>query len=236
MDHSYIAGLFDGEGSVMVITIKEKNKKVGTLFRFRPVIKIAQKNREVLDEIQRYLGFGHVDKMNRKNNGEVHNYIVNGLNGVNLFIDAIAQHSFIKKEALLKCKELIELQKNRSHRLPYTMEELLKTIEIRDSIFKLNSKTRSNMKQKYVKETILKEHYWIKDINEWDKKRMENAHAASKEFYKNNKRQRNLTEIDCECGCKNKIYKYDERGREKKFMQGHNQKGKHWSIIREVIK
>lgn len=83
MNERYIAGFFDGEGSAMIVTSKGKTNQ-GIVFRIRPIIKIAQKHRFVLDEIQRFLGFGHVDSY-----PGIFNYVTNGNIGVKKFVTRI---------------------------------------------------------------------------------------------------------------------------------------------------
>lgn len=178
MNEDYIAGFFDGEGSAMVITVK-RTMKSGAIFRFRPVIRIAQNNREVLDEMKDFLSFGHVTK----SSNDCHLYVVNGLDNVLLFIEKITNHCHLKTDVLLKVKELALFQKNASKRnKPYTLNETLKMLDLRDQVFALNQKTRSNMVQKYPKEIVISETTFYTD-EEWIKFRSEEGRQNMEKRY-----------------------------------------------------
>ena len=80
MNSKYIAGFFDGEGSGMILTIRRK-MKAGIIYRFRPVIKIAQKTNGVIEAINDFIGYGHIDYEKRRNG-----YVINGVEGVLAFV------------------------------------------------------------------------------------------------------------------------------------------------------
>jgi len=171
MNNSYIAGFFDGEGCAMVLTIKRRLKS-GTLFRFRPTIKIAQKQPKVLYRIREFLGFGTI--IGRKG---VFSLQINGLDKVLKFIQEIALSSVVKQKQLYLLQELATFQKNNLANHPYSKDDLLLMIALRDSIFALNCLSRKNLKQKYPKEIILAEHSFV-NITRWQKSRHHNRIAA----------------------------------------------------------
>ena len=185
MNDRYIAGFFDGEGSAMILTIRRK-LKTGILYRFRPVIKISQKSPAVLFEMMEHLRLGHVEKINKTSTASL---IVNGLAGVMSFVERIEKYSFVKKSALRCMYELAEFQNAKRRNRPYTYKETLKALEIRDRLFKWNCITRRGIVQKYSRERILNETYFIKDIKAWDKKRLKNSHKS----YLKNRRERSLS-------------------------------------------
>ena len=155
MNADYIAGFFDGEGSAMIITVKRKYGE-RIIYRFRPVIKIAQKNKRILTIIKDYFHFGHVDAM-YCNPYLRHQYIINGLDGVISFAESISSSCFTKNEILELIKEFALYQKARWNRgkTHYNKEELFWMIDMRDKLFDFNGINRSNMKQKYPKDIIL---------------------------------------------------------------------------------
>ncbi|EKE04834.1 MAG: hypothetical protein ACD_19C00431G0011 [uncultured bacterium] len=55
---AYIAGLFDGDGAIMALIEKHSEKKFG--FRVRVILKVTQKNPEVLHWIQKTTKLGNV--------------------------------------------------------------------------------------------------------------------------------------------------------------------------------
>lgn len=179
MNEKYIAGFFDGEGSAMILTIRTiRNSKIN--YRFRPVIRIVQKNREVLDEIAKFIGFGYVTTERG-----IYLYVLNGLDGVINFCDMIKRHAIYKKKMLELLKELALFQRNKKS-IPYSKEEMKYVLSIRNAVFSLNSRNRDNIKQKYTDERVLNENYFIDDINEWNKNRTRNGVKAMIKHNKEN--------------------------------------------------
>ena len=176
MDKKYIAGFFDGEGSAMILTIRRK-MKTGVIYRFRPVVRIMQKTPKVLTVIKVYLGYGHVTPTSK----EGYVYVVNGLEGVLRFVRMIAPHCFIKHDALLVIGKLAEFQSSHQRNIPDTLEDTIKMLDIRDTVFELNSITRSGLKQKYPREQILAETTFVSDIRQWQLKRAEKGAIALEE-------------------------------------------------------
>jgi hypothetical protein len=218
MDESYIAGFFDGEGSAMILTIK-REMKTGTIFRFRPIIKISQKYRKALDCIQEHLGFGNV--VMAPSSG-VHEYVVNGLDGVMEFVDRIKPRSIIKKDVLSNIRELATFQKAHSRNVSYSLEDTLKMIKIRDRNFETNLLQRKGITQKYPKDVVLNDTTFVDDIEAWDKERHKNAYVAGLYAYSQSiKKPRDLM-ITCACGCGEEFPKYDNKGRERHYIRGHN--------------
>lgn len=176
MNKNYIAGFFDGEGSAMILTVRMA-KRIGTIYRFRPVIKIAQKELDILRGISKYLGYGHVTNYDHVLNGKrfsMGNFIVNGLDGVLQFVEDIAPYSELKKDALYVVKELAEFQKkvgNRYRSIPYTKEETIYMLDLRDRLFNLNKIRKARISQKYPREQILLETTFIEDTTTWLRER-----------------------------------------------------------------
>ena len=175
MDEKYIAGFFDAEGSAMILTIRRK-LKTGIIYRFCPVIKIAQKTNGVLEAIKDFIGYGHVNYAKDRNG-----YTINGLEGVLAFVRMIAPHCYLKREVLLAVGELAEFQLTRTRNIPYTLEDTIKMLDIRDKVFEFNKKTRTGLKQKYPRERILAETTFVGDIRQWQLKRAEKGARALEE-------------------------------------------------------
>jgi len=175
MNNNYIAGFFDGEGSAMILTI-HRQMGTGVIYRFRPVIKIAQKTNGVLEAIRDYVGYGHIDYKKDKNG-----YIINGLEGVLVFVQKVAHFCYLKRDVLLTVGKLAEFQQNHTRNIPYTLEDTVKMLDIRDRVFGLNSVTRTGLKQKYPREQILSETTFVGDIRQWQLKRAEMGAIALEE-------------------------------------------------------
>jgi len=147
--YSYIAGFFDGEGSAMILTVRRKKEK--NIYRFRPVIKIAQLTTPILYGIKDRLGFGTVITGNKTPCLQI-----NGHKKILKFIELVGPYVILKRRQLLLLKELIALQ--HSKHWPYARAEIEKMIDIRDRVHRLNAETRSSVKLKYSKAEIMKEH------------------------------------------------------------------------------
>lgn len=160
MNDKYLAGFFDGEGSAMVLTIR-RQLQMGVVYRFRPTIKIAQKTSEVLDAIKDHLEVGFVLHSSNRNS-----YVINELLGILRFTSRVGRECYIKRDALNLVEQLAEYQSNHIRNIPYTRDEIIWMIEIRDRIHQLNTLTRSNIQQKYSKDDILAEHSFV-NIREW---------------------------------------------------------------------
>jgi len=165
MDEKYIAGFFDAEGSGMVLTIRRK-MKTGIIYRFRPVIKIAQKTNGILEAIKDFMEYGHIDYAKDRNG-----YTINGLEGVLAFVKMIAPHCYLKQEVLLAVGELARFQQTHTRNIPYTLEDTIKMLDIRDRVFELNKITRTGLKQKYPRDQILAETNFIGNLKEWHRER-----------------------------------------------------------------
>ncbi len=165
----YIAGFFDGEGSALIVTIR-RQLETGIVYRFRPVIKIHQKTKPVLEAIMDYIGYGHIDAR-----VPVFAYTINGLNGVLHFCKLISPFAFLKHEALSLVASLAQYQKKRHGlNVPYSRGETLKLLAWRDALFSANSRTRSNLHQKYPRAVILSETRFV-DPKAWIRHRARNA-------------------------------------------------------------
>lgn len=215
--NAYIAGFFDGEGSAHIITIKRKKK--GFPFQFRPHIDMSQKERCILDKINGHLGYGKVGK---NYFAGAHKYFVISHNEVLRFINEVGEYVIIKKQQLELLKEMINIARKKKN-VPYVRDDLEKIIEIRDRLHTLN---QTNKKLKYSKAEILNATNFVV-IEEWNKNRSESGKKALNEYAKSKKLPREL--IFCKCGCGERFFNRDCQGRLRKYVSGHNQRGKHWN-------
>lgn len=179
MDDSYIAGFFDGEGSAMILTIRRKLRR-GVVYRFRPVIKIQQKTRPVLELIMAYIGCGHIDKTPTG-----FTYIINGIDGVLKFYLEISYRSIVKHDALVAVGALAQFQRKKKRKNePYTLDDTDIMVHLRDKAFAANGKTRFGLKQKYSQLEIMKETNFVVDIDEWKENRMRGIRRLHNESHK----------------------------------------------------
>lgn len=217
ISNAYIAGFFDGEGSAHIITIKRKEKKFP--FQLRPHIDISQKDKFILEKIKKYLGYGKVGK---NYFAGAYKYFIVSHNVILRFIDDIGKYTVIKKQQLELLREMINIA-NKKKNVPYVKDELERIIDIRDKLHTLN---QTNKKLKYSREEILNATDFI-NIKDWNKKRSTRGKEALNKYAKSIKLPR--TSIYCECGCGEKLIDRDNKGRLRRYINGHNQRGKHWN-------
>lgn len=164
IDERYTAGLFDGEGSAMVLTIKRK-AKMGLIYRFWPTIKISQKTKPILAEIKDFTGVGYIVPQRT-----THSYVVRGLDGIIHFCNLIIPYAILKQDALIALLELAEFQRKHIRNIPYNYEEMAYQVDLRDKIFRYNQITRTNLRQKYPREVVLGETTFV-NLEEWQERR-----------------------------------------------------------------
>lgn len=149
LNMSYIAGFFDGEGSAMILTIKRK-REYG--YRFRAVVKIAQKTIPILETIREMLGFGTIIKTHGTPCLQI-----NGAEKLMKFINGVGPYCILKQKQLLVLEELLKFQHGKN--TGYSKEEISEMIRLRDKNHELNAQNNDNAKKplKHTSEAILNE-------------------------------------------------------------------------------
>jgi hypothetical protein len=131
INYLYIAGFFDGEGSVRVRMMK--SSKAGDFGYFLvPHLDISQKYPEILYLIRDILGIGYVTK-------QLYGWvlIINRRDHCLRFIDIFEPLVIIKKEQLRLLRSFLSLKKD--HGI-YSKSMFLESLNIVESIARLNSK------------------------------------------------------------------------------------------------
>ena len=176
MDDSYIAGFFDGEGSAVVLTVRQRVRR-GIAYRFRPAILIAQATPEPLEAIQRHLGYGTVVRRSRSS---ICRLQINGLMGVLDFAERIMPLSILKAKQLRALREMVLYHRALPPSEPYTRRTIEHLLKLRDRVFHANTWTRSNLSQKYPRERVLAEHTFV-DVARWRERRSRRMRSLMKE-------------------------------------------------------
>jgi intein/homing endonuclease len=101
MNLDYIAGFFDGEGSASVALVRHSTAVYG--YKVGPRIRITQKTREILDQIQEFLAMGGI-RRDRK----CWNLHMERRQDCLRFVELIAPRAKIKSKQLLLLKEVLE--------------------------------------------------------------------------------------------------------------------------------
>lgn len=171
----------------MVLTIK-RIMRAGIVFRFRPVLKIAQNDKNILREIRDYLGIGTIVVSDDRCNC----LQINGNKAVIKFASIVGPHLVLKKSQVLKLRELAEFQIEHTRQgYPYSRKDIERIIDLRDQVYKANSWSRARIKQKYPREVVMKEHAFV-DIEQWENSRTRNwlkavqgktARASNGQYY-----------------------------------------------------
>lgn len=144
-DRAYLAGFFDGDGAIMAIIEYRAENKFG--YKVRLEAKITQKQREILDELQKLFGVGRV-----KVTGPAYEWIVKNREEMLAFIDLMLPYTRIKYNQLILAKEIAaKLEQNKKK------EDLVESVRLAYILSSYNIKSkRRNEDQEII----------IKSINE----------------------------------------------------------------------
>jgi hypothetical protein len=132
LDLMYIAGFFDGEGSVRISIRSGKGKGAAFGYFLTPHIDCSQKELNILEGIKQTLGMGYI---NKSKYGFA--WIVSNRKDATKFIKIMADKVVLKRRHLELLARFISLRK--SHGM-YTKTTFLDALRIAEEIAHLNSK------------------------------------------------------------------------------------------------
>lgn len=110
MNDDYIAGFFDGEGSLQIRIRKDIRYKTG--FQISPRADFTQKDKKVLEILQQNLKMGNIYFDSHDKTYQLHIYKIEDLKK---FIDLIREKIIVKKDQMkifLECVEIISSKKH----------------------------------------------------------------------------------------------------------------------------
>ena len=139
---AYIAGLFDGDGAIMALIEKHSEKKFG--FRVRVILKVTQKNPEVLYWIQKTTKLGNVVSNRTTNEWILRNQIE-----ILEFLKQMVRFVRIKKKQIAIAIEILQKPvKNQN--------DLISIATLADSLasFNVRSKNRRKNFMAKIKEVV----------------------------------------------------------------------------------
>ena len=110
MNGNYIAGFFDGEGSLQVRIRKDERYKSG--FQILMRAEITQKNKEILEILQNHLKMGNIYFNSHDKLWQYHIYKIRDLEKL---IKVVLPKSIVKKDQLQRFSECIKIVVNRQH-------------------------------------------------------------------------------------------------------------------------
>ena len=121
MNWDWIGGFFDGEGSAYLSSQRRRDCRSG--FTFRPTLKIAQKDRRVVEEIHHFMGFGQVGSEGRK--GMYWAWSVCSARQCLQIIPKLLQHVLFKRHQLVLLEEACHLVAGSNHRPQTSISRLI---------------------------------------------------------------------------------------------------------------
>ena len=129
---AYIAGLFDGDGAIMALIEKHSEKKFG--FRVRVILKVTQKNPEVLYWIQKTTKLGNVVSNRTTNEWILRNQIE-----ILEFLKQMVRFVRIKKKQITIAIEILQKPvKNQ--------KDLINIATLADSLASFNVRSKNRRK------------------------------------------------------------------------------------------
>lgn len=135
--NAYLAGFFDGDGSVM-IQLRER-KRMKYFFRVKTVVILYQDTRylSVLKDIQSFLGFGYV----YERNDHMTELRIEGHEKVHAFLDKVYPYVRFKKQQVLYVLQALKLLQKK-----YSLEEFLEVCDLSDHV---SASNYSSKRRKY---------------------------------------------------------------------------------------
>lgn len=119
MNSNYLAGFVDGEGSFILRFIVDKRYRSG--FQIRPHINVTQKNRNILERMQKELNMGYMYFHKRD---EIWYYNIYNLQDLLKFINLIKDKVFVKRIKLIKFEKCIKMMLNKEHLSPEGVKKM----------------------------------------------------------------------------------------------------------------
>ena len=110
MKIAYLAGFFDGEGSLILRFRKDPRYKSG--FQIKPNIDITQKDPQILKQIKSQLNMGQL-YLNKKEN--VWHYDIYKIEDILKFIEIVEADVIVKKRLTKRFKACLMLMKSKKH-------------------------------------------------------------------------------------------------------------------------
>jgi len=173
IDNRYIAGFFDGEGSVSINIWKSKENKFGYILT--PSVSMCQKQIKVLEIIQEKLKFGKIEKIFEKKeiSSKGNAYVLRiERKDMKKFIKDIKPFSIVKRQQLELMEEALEIwNKKYPQQFGQPKEDFLNLLSLTIEIRSLNTKHSLpkydliNLKEQIEKFDELSHYQKIKNIH-----------------------------------------------------------------------
>ena len=143
---AYLAGLIDGDGSIMATIERHPEKKFG--FRVRIALKVTQKNEQDVSFLPNLIGYGAVRK-----NGTTYDWITRDQKEIAVILKMIYPHLRIKLQQNILAQKIINTPVG-------SKEDLLLVATMADTLSRFNVRS-NNRRKNYV--TKIQEHFSSND-------------------------------------------------------------------------
>jgi hypothetical protein len=150
----YIAGLFDGEGTIGLGTYK-----TGNSIHFQPFVGISNTDRRVIEIVKETLGFGRIYAQKKTDKKDVFTWYAHTVDEVAEFVRIFKDRSYVKREQLQLMEEVLQYIPNSHNKVLYRpLDTMLRLVEYVKRFRELNFRTRrsSNIDLNHLKELITK--------------------------------------------------------------------------------
>ncbi len=128
-DRAYTAGFLDADGAIMALIEKHNEKKFG--FRVRVVVKISQKERDILDWLEKTYCIGHVYK-----NRTTFDWTIKNQKDVMTFLTDVSPYIKLKKKQAAKALHILKVDIT-------TFDDLCNVARIADALSRLNVRSKN---------------------------------------------------------------------------------------------
>ena len=130
MNEDYIAGFFDGEGSICY-TIRRSNE-AGYGYHIRPMMRISQKDKQILEEIEHYLNRGRIISANHTKirwTQKAYSLFFESYPDLKFLCGSLTEKVHVKKKQILLLNEYLCLKAKYNH-ASFEKEVMLRFLEI----------------------------------------------------------------------------------------------------------
>jgi len=128
----YIVGLIEGEGTISINSAKTSRDR--PYRRYRPSVRIANKNLDILKKVKKILKVGVIVKSK-----EIYQYKIVNIVKVKKLLETLYRYFIVKKEVARLVIKFCNLRMGKRH--PYTNEEL----EIVKKVKEINTRSSSHI-------------------------------------------------------------------------------------------
>ena len=155
MNWDYIAGFFDGEGSIN--TTITKSHTAGFGYNVRAIFRISQKNREILDKIKEFMA---LDCVKIKEDARIsftqraYNVHTERLDGLQYICDKLKDRVYVKKKQIMLLQKYVDI-KSAFHHRSCPKEVMVQLLQICKEISK--SSIKPNLKFQAKVDAVIKE-------------------------------------------------------------------------------